>query len=252
MEKVLVLFSGGKDSILATCKLIEQGYITYLVNYNNSCSIDIEKNVDGKIVGSVDNAADELIRVYGSDNVKFLGTKLIVGTWRRFFLPYFNMKPNDIIKQFGQLPHSQFNCLTCRSTMYLYSIALCKELGINNIAEGARTSQQFVIELKPMLDKYCELLQQYDIKLLLPVLDMVDDFERGNQLMIRNIQLGQFESKCLLGTPIDKNYPIDEEVIEAVTSFYDREIKPKSNEIVNDIKIKIKVNTPYSNEKRFY
>lgn len=42
-EKVLVLFSGGLDSMLAACKMIEEGYKVMLVHYDNGASSGVER-----------------------------------------------------------------------------------------------------------------------------------------------------------------------------------------------------------------
>lgn len=39
MKKVLVLYSGGKDSMLSAMLLIEQGYQVFLVHYDNSLEV---------------------------------------------------------------------------------------------------------------------------------------------------------------------------------------------------------------------
>ncbi len=53
------------------------------------------------------------------------------------------MKPSEIIAEFGELTVSQFNCLTCRSAMYLWTIIKAKEMGISCVADGARIVQGF-------------------------------------------------------------------------------------------------------------
>lgn len=41
-KKALVLFSGGLDSTLTTCKMIEADYKVTLVHYDNGCSSGTE------------------------------------------------------------------------------------------------------------------------------------------------------------------------------------------------------------------
>ena len=223
MEKVLLLFSGGKDSMLSTCRLVNNGYETNLVAYDNGYELAIE---------NIANCAKRLIKVKGEEKIKYLGTFSTIGIYRSFFLPLFNMKPSEISSKYGEATISQLNCLMCRSAMYIYSIILCKILGIKNIAEGARESQQFVIEQKPMLDLYQELLSEYSIDLLLPVISEISDFHVENELLMNGLVPKTFESQCLLGCPIDKNHPITAEVIEGTIDFYLKEILPKIPKLI--------------------
>lgn len=230
-EKVLVLFSGGKDSLLTTCMLIEKGFKVCLVNYDNSCTLKSD---------NVLYSVNKLIEKYGNERVEFIGIKTIIGIIRNFFLPIKNMKPSDIVNEYGELPYSQYNCLICRSSMYLYSIILCKMLDIKYMAEGARKSQSFVIELEPMLQKFRELLKEYDIELYTPVFDIVDDKEVDQELSLYNFYHGGLEPQCLLGVPINNKYPIDEEVIKATIKFYEKEIQPNAFDIIEGCTKKIK------------
>ncbi len=38
-KEVLTLFSGGKDSFLATCLLIEEGFKVYMVTFENGAGV---------------------------------------------------------------------------------------------------------------------------------------------------------------------------------------------------------------------
>jgi len=211
-KEILVLFSGGRDSFLATCQLIEEGYSVYMVNYDNGCGMGIRNSED---------MAKRIIKKYGEEQARFIGTKSIVGFWRTFFQPIFTMTPNEISEQYGQLTISQFHCLTCRTSMYVMSILICKRMGINYIAEGARKDQGFIIELEVMINRYKQLLKEYDIELVLPVYDLNDNWERKNALLIRGFLPKTYESQCFLGVPLTENEQ-REDVIKAVTNFYDK------------------------------
>ena len=47
-KKALVLFSGGKDSLIITLRLLDSNYKVYLVTYENGCGIKAE-NVNNTI-----------------------------------------------------------------------------------------------------------------------------------------------------------------------------------------------------------
>ncbi len=224
------MFSGGKDSFLSSCKLLEQNNIIYLITYDNGCGLYSDNAIHG---------AERLINKYGEERIKFLGIYNTSGIWRNFFLQYFNLEPSEIVERYGEITYSQFNCLTCRLSMYLYSIVICERFNINKVSDGARYSQGFAVETKPVLDRFKKLFGEYHIELILPVVDLNSDWQIKNELLVRGFVPKVLEPQCLLGVPLD-NGKLTEEVIKGVISFYDKEIVDKSEDLINIIRPIIK------------
>lgn len=218
-KRVLLMLSGGRDSFLAGCRLLEdrkEKYKLLMVTYDNGCSIQSNNT---KYV------ADRIIARYGADRAKYLGVFHISGVIREFFAPYFNMKPEEQAKEFAGLTPSQFHCLICRTSMYLYSIWLAKLNGALYLAEGGRKDQGFVIELPGMAQKrFPELVEKAGLKLLLPVYNLDGNWIRDNELLIRNYNCKSLEPKCLIGYPIENS--VDDTVIEGVHRYFDNIILP--------------------------
>ena len=213
-NSVLLMLSGGRDSFLAACKLLEdkKNYKVKMVTFDNGCIYQLE---------NVKSVADRIINHYGESRAEYLGVFKISGLVREFFFPYFNMKPSEQNAEFAGMTPSQFHCLVCRTSMYIYSILLCKKLGIHYIAEGGRKSQQFVIELPGMAkQRYKELVESQGLELLLPVYDMECDWERDNELLQRNFLCKCMEAKCIIGVPI--NDSVDQSVIDGVHAYFDK------------------------------
>jgi len=222
MEKVLVLYSGGKDSMLCAMLLVERGYQVYLVHYDNSFEIGSNNVKEG---------FKRLEKKYGKDKVRFLGIKKVEGIFREFIWEFYNLKANQISKEYGQISISQFNCLACRLSMYVESIIICKKLGINYIADGARNSQLFAIEQDKMLDLFSKLFKKYNIDLLLPVKDLKDDFELKNQFLVRGVIPKVSESQCLIGIPLDNDI-VDEEILLASINVFEKLLLPKIDKMI--------------------
>ena len=227
MKKVLVLFSGGKDSLLSTLLLIEQGYQVYLVHYDNS--LEIGKN-------NVKNGFKRLEKKYGSDKVKFIGIKRIEAIFRELIKDFYNTKANIIVKKYGNISISQFNCLACRLAMYIQTIIICKQLNINLVADGARVSQKFAIEQQEMLDLFKVLFKKYNIEILFPVKDLKSDFQEKNELLIRGIIPKGNETQCLLGMPLENDLR-DKEMEDAVKKVYEELLFKKIDLLINRYKI---------------
>ena len=210
MKRVLVLYSGGKDSLLSTLLLIEQGYQVYLVHYDNVYEI-------GKV--NVKKGFKRLEKKYGSEKIRFIGIKKIDAIFRELIKEFYNTKANEIVQKFGNISISQFNCLACRLSMYIETIILCKQLGISVVADGARISQKFAIEQEEMLQLFILLFKEYNIDMLFPVKDLEDDFQEKNELLVRGIIPKVNEAQCLLGMPLEKDFVNNDELMATIRVY---------------------------------
>ncbi len=222
-EKVLVLFSGGMDSLLTACKIVEEGYKAILVHYDNGCSCGSQY---------VKETANRLIERYGKDSVEFWGIGVTAGYYYAFQGLIANKTNRDFLEQYPHLIYNQLNCLSCRTAMYIFSIALCQQLNIHKIAEGARKSQLFAIEQEDMIIEFKSFLQEFGIELLIPVYNLVSDFEREVLLMIRNINPKVMEPKCL--HVVSMNRPLSKEEIEDVVHFFRQELLEPSLRLIKE------------------
>lgn len=210
MKKCLVLFSGGKDSLLSTIYLIEQGYKVYLVHYDNGQTIGTE---------NIKIGVERLAKKYGMEKVEYIGSKNISIFFRKFIRKIYNLHIDQIQKKYGNITISELNCLSCRLSMYAASIIICKQKNISYIADGARNSQLFVIEQDEMLNEFKELFKKYNINMLLPVKELVDDFEEKNELLVRGFIPKVNESQCLIGMPLCHSN-VDNESLKTSIKIY--------------------------------
>ncbi len=218
MKEALVLFSGGKDSLLSTIRYLDNNYKVYLITYDNSRGIGM-KNVKSTV--------NRLIKKYGNDRIEFIGIKDISAIFRNFIVPFYNYKFDYIIENFGTISISQFNCLACRMAMYVASIIICKQKNISIVVDGARISQLFVIEQEKMLNKFIEFFKKHNLTIDYPVKNIDSDWNLKNELLIRGIIPKTIEPQCLLGCPISKDN-INEELINSICNVYDKYLKEKA------------------------
>ena len=217
-DKVLLMLSGGRDSFLSACKILEDehNYHLLMVTYDNGCLCELE---------NVKTVADKIIRKYGEDRVEYLGVYKTITVARAFFDPYFNMKPAEQQEKYSGMTPSQFHCLVCRTSMYVYSVWLAQTYRADMIAEGARKCQEFVIELPGMAkDRYPKMLKELGLQLLLPVYDIEDDAERNEELARRFFNHRTYEPKCMIGWPVKGS--VDQSVIDGVHAYFDDVILP--------------------------
>lgn len=224
MKECLVLFSGGKDSLLSTILLIEQGYKVKLVHYDNMCSIGCSNVKKGYI---------RLVKKYGCDKVEYIGVKNISCFFRKFINIMYNMHISEIKEKYGNISISELNCLSCRLSMYIASIIICQKMNIKYVVDGARNSQLFAIEQDEMLNLFKELFNKYNIELLFPVKDVTDDFDEKNQLILRGIIPKMNESQCLLGMPLQSS-TVDKESLKACINIYEMTFKKITEEMIEN------------------
>jgi hypothetical protein len=221
-KQAIVLFSGGKDSFLTSCLLIEKGFKVNMVNFKTVGSIG-DANV---IVG-----AKRIIKKYGPEKASFLGVFSIVGIWRELVLPFVNMTSKETLQKYGNLTHSQFNCLSCRSAMYIWCVLKSQQMNFFCVGDGARKVQGFVIELPIMIEVFRNFFENFGIEFVCPVLNLESDWELKNQILARGFIPKMYESQCLLGAPLCQGNP-DETVQNGIVSCFQKLILPQAKKII--------------------
>lgn len=222
-KKVLLMLSGGRDSFLSACYLAEQGYQVHMVTYDNGC------------ISNVNNAkevADRIIQKYGSDRALFVGVQSVSAEMYRLQEPYLYKTIGESSQKYPNLRPAQLPCLACHTGMYVECIAYCKIHKISYIAEGARKSQRFFVELPEMVRRYTELVEENGLHLVLPVYDLMDDWERKLRLAERGYIPKTSEPQCWIGCPLREELSPAE--IDSLAAYYDDEIKPKLQGLIDE------------------
>ena len=91
-------------------------------------------------------------------------------------------------------------------------------------------SQLFAIEQPSMLKEYRSLLQEYEIELVTPLLELESDYDRKIELLIRGINPTVIEPQCHFGVPMKKPLTKEEEL--EVSHLYQEELKPKCLKLI--------------------
>jgi len=223
MEDVLLLFSGGRDSFLSACILVEEGHTVMLVTFENGLGLAAENAMHG---------ASRLIKRYGDDRIRFLGVQNVWGIWRELLLPFYNMLPAEISSAYGELSVSQFNCLTCRMAMYAWAIIWARQHGIRLLAEGAREDQKFLVELPRFMNRLRGYLSQHGMELRLPVYDLTSDQHKKNMLLLRGFVPKTLEPQCLLGVPLKNGLAPESKEEDAGLNVLELVILPRLEEVI--------------------
>ncbi len=185
-----VLFSGGLDSSLTVCKMIEAGYHVNLIHFNQGTLIS--NDLPGI-------RYEELKRVY-QDRIGEMHYENVSGLFRRFAL----VSLEDDVKKYG----SNLVCVGCKLAMHIQCILFCKRNGISTMADGSTERQKRYGEQREIAIKFfTDLYKDYGISYINPVYLMKKE-EIKYGLFDRGMTIQPLEDTCLFShtftTPSDE------------------------------------------------
>lgn len=174
-----ILFSGGLDSSLAVCKMIESGYTADLLHFDQGALIS--NNL-------VQIRYNELKKVY-SDGLQDIHYNNIAGMFRRIAL----VSLEDDIKTYGV----SLVCVGCKLAMHVQSIIFCKKNNILCMADGSTERQKRYGEQREVaLDFVKNLYREHSIEYVNPVY-LLDKKEIKYGLFDRGMTIQPLEDTCL-------------------------------------------------------
>lgn len=212
-KRCVVLYSGGLDSSLAACLMIEQGYDVDLLHMNQGALIS---NHLSKI------RYQEIKEIYPKSNIT-LSYMQVAGYFRSIALASIE---NDILENGVNLV-----CIGCKLAMHAKAIIHCLNNNIKNVADGATKRQErYGEQRKCAIERIRKLYQKYGINYVNPVYEYEKtDIKYG--LFDRGLTIQALEDTCLFSktfttptdsmieTYIDKKSKIFNEIIERSLSY---------------------------------
>ena len=217
-RSVVLLFSGGKDSMLACCRLLSQGYKVYLMVCNTGTILLNNKAIE---------TAKYLESHFDSGSVGFAGEYLTYSYRLRVMEKFLTTESYVFAESYPRILPYQLCCLCCHSAMHLYALAYAIKNDIKFVATGARESHGFVMEDTAMIKEYESVYLNHNIQLLNPVFDLEDDFYRRLEIASYGITSSFLEPQCTLGYPvIDK---LNREQVNSLVQYFVDNIKSDLN-----------------------
>lgn len=200
-DKIIVLFSGGRDSSLATCKLAERGNLLYLLNFDNGATIEKE----------VTKIKFEELRKRYPDNIVHFAQKAIFGLFRKLAL-------ENIEKDF--LKHkTNLICLGCKLASHVEAIIYGVENSISIIADGYNRYQanEFMEQRAEAIEIIKNFCSEYGILYINPIYNYESKKTVKYSLFEHGISFKSLEGSCLFGDTA--SIPSKQDVISYI---YDR------------------------------
>lgn len=225
-ERAVVLLSGGRDSLLAACLSVEQGFNIIPIVCNNG-------HIEG--VERVQFAVSSLKARYGGNRVDDLKRCNIGMTLHLYMLSLWYKKPDELLCRYPNLQMYQAHCLACKVSMYVHALAFCKAMSVGYIVDGMRENQGFFVDLPEMRERFIALCSQNETKLVTPVYGLLSDLQRKRMLCDRGMPTKTLEPQCFLGCPLTASLSTEER--ESLTAFFDEELAQPAMQDIQELTI---------------
>lgn len=152
----LVMFSGGKNSILAVCAAVkEPGSVAHLLVLNNGCLSGLH---------NVMYTAERLANRFGEKKVKLEGVYNTTPIIQRLYSDDKLVDANEAVGNFLlQKEHNTSTCFYCHSAMWIATVAYAIAKGYPHIYSGYRQDAQ------SYRDHLTSLAQRYQVETFYPV-----------------------------------------------------------------------------------
>lgn len=189
--KVLVLWSGGKDSLLTTCKLLHEGRDVILFSCNNGSLVAEEY---------LGHGVRRLQAIYG-ERVTYAGVYSIVSWVLQLGEWWTNTPLGEIAKDYPNLTWTHVRCLHCQTAMWLSALAYAKAKGVMEVAAGYKAMDEFCTGIQGYWECIRDVARAHGIGVRFPCSEITTDFERDALLCQCGLYPKVFEPKCMQGTP---------------------------------------------------
>ena len=223
--KVLLMFSGGKGSLLSAIELMRNGYKVLLMTFDN-----------GNILPAVDNSRlINIVNFFGKDKIEYIGVLPSIDTYRHNTFATGNKLFSEIIDEYGDISARTMNCLNCKTSMYTEAVLYCLEHEIYNIADGARKSKNIPFQQSEIIDEYRSFLGCYGINLLLPVYDL-SDWDFDNLFMAQGIlsKTGDMAWSCLSNLFEHQKIPASDREISTSKKILQKTLIPRAKDYLEN------------------
>ena len=206
----LVMFSGGKDSFLTACRLLNKGNKVKLLSFNGGGVIGEQNLLHG---------VNRLLKKYGEDNVEYVGIYPTISIIQRINRTWVYATQKELGEKYPSATNCQFQCLHCQTAMWIAAIAYCQAKEIKHIACGYRSNDVFCTGITEYMDEIKKIASQFDIDIVTPVSDIKDDLDRDFEMSSYGFAPQVLEPKCVLGNPAKDGLLSNEERTDLMSYF---------------------------------
>lgn len=224
MRTYLVLFSGGKDSFLSACRILNSGNKVVLLSFNGGAEVGEEYFTHG---------ANRLIRRYGKNNVQYAGVYPTVGTIKRLNETWLYSTQKELGEKYPNITNCQFQCLHCQTAMWVAAIAYCIAKNIQYISCGYKKTDVFCTGIEEYFELIKDIALRYNITVENTLWDLGSDLERDEEMMGNCFEPQVLEPACMLGRPVINGFPESEQ--EDMIKFFKLELYNRIPDLIDHL-----------------
>lgn len=193
-SKVMLLFSGGRDSVLSAARLASSANQVYLVTFDDGLIKSMDYRDRGvNILKDACNDCDCLGSIYDS------GVRNICGIWQMLIRPVLNMSFTALAGDYSAMTGYQTYKLVSRTAMVVAAGIMCKSLGISSLAVGDKMGDVCSVQHSSVFELHKNMLKElYGVTYVRPVWDVEDEFEVKSELMMRDLPTEVLKPQCLI------------------------------------------------------
>lgn len=192
--KTLVLFSGGKDSMLAAYDELARGQDVILFSCNNGALAGEEYLLYG---------VKQLQKIWGNERVTYAGCYGTAPIVHRITEITSGVTLREFATMYPNLTLEQLCCLRCQSAMWTSAIAYANAHKIWSIACGYKKTDKFCTGQLSYIEVIKDIAIKYGINIYTPEWGIENDYERDVMMIHRGLYPQVLEPKCMLGMPVD-------------------------------------------------
>ena len=190
MDDVLLAFSGGKDSFLAACRLIDQKYRVHLITFDNGSEMMMDNVLHG-VKRLQAKFSDKVVIWQGFYKTTGI-IPLLSDHWRQ--APMW-----EFAEDYPALTNCHLTCLICQSAMWNAGIAYCQSHTIHYYATGYKSTDEFCTGMSEWVDGVSAFAKKHGVTTLFPLWEGISDFDRDTAMISYGFQPAVLEPKCCLG-----------------------------------------------------
>lgn len=181
-DGVLLMFSGGYDSILSASRLVAKGKTVFLVTFDTGLIQNVKFREHGV------KMLQDKFNVDRKCCVVDMGVKDIVGVYQLLNRQVNNRSFTEMYEEYKAMSMAQVNYLVSRSAMIASAGTLGKKCGHKTIAVGDKVGDVFGSQHQKCLDLQKNMMKQlFGCELITPIWDVQDDFGVMSELSLRGI-----------------------------------------------------------------